>query len=114
MASALLRQWGQLGAFVSMPHKAAIVPLLDELTPEARLVGAVNVVRRAADGRLIGTVLDSEGFVAGLRSAGHEVAGASYLLMGAGGAAAAIAFALAAHGCASLTIDQEPPCTART
>jgi shikimate dehydrogenase len=92
------------GAIVSMPHKTTIVTLLDELTPAARLVGAVNVLRRTVDGRLIGTVLDGEGFVAGLRSAGHEIAGASCLLVGAGGAAAAIAFALAAHGCRSLTI----------
>lgn len=92
------------GAIVSMPHKAAIVPLLDELTPEARLVGAVNVVRRNADGRLTGTALDGEGFVAGLRSAGRDVEGTSCLLVGAGGAAAAIAFALARHGCASLVV----------
>ena len=92
------------GAIVSMPHKSAIVPLLDELTPEAQLVGAVNVIRRSAGGRLLGTILDGEGFVAGLRSAGHDVTGASCLLIGAGGAAAAIAFALARHGCGSLTI----------
>src|SRR6185436_9805369 len=61
------------GAIVSMPHKGAIVPLLDELTPEARLVGAVNVIRRDAAGRLAGTALDGEGFVAGLRACGHEV-----------------------------------------
>jgi shikimate 5-dehydrogenase len=44
------------------------VPLLDDLTADARMVGAVNVVRRNADGRLVGTVLDGEGFVAGLCS----------------------------------------------
>ena len=92
------------GAIVSMPHKSAVVALLDALTPEAQLVGAVNVIRRAPDGRLVGTVLDGEGFVAGVRSAGHEIAGAACLLVGAGGAAAAIAFALARHGCTSLTI----------
>lgn len=92
------------GAIVSMPHKTAILPLLDELTPEAMLVGAVNVIARDADGRLRGTVLDGEGFVAGLRTAGHEVRGAQCLLVGAGGAASAIAFALAGHGCASLAI----------
>ena len=42
------------GAIVSMPHKEAIVPLLDELTPSAETVGAVNVVRRSPDGRLRG------------------------------------------------------------
>lgn len=92
------------GAIVSMPHKTAIVSLLDELTPEARLVGAVNVVRREVDGRLAGSILDGEGFVAGLRTGGHEVRGRDCILAGAGGAAAAIAFALAQHGCASLAI----------
>jgi shikimate dehydrogenase len=92
------------GAIISMPHKSAIVPLLDELTPEAQLVRAVNVLRREASGRLIGTALDGEGFVAGLRSAGYEVYRKTCLLVGAGGAAAAIAFALAKYGCNSLTI----------
>lgn len=92
------------GAIVSMPHKSEIVAMLDELTPDARMVGAVNVVRRDNNGRLVGTVLDGEGFVSGLRAAGHEIKGASCLLVGAGGAGAAIAFSLAKHGCGSLTI----------
>ncbi len=92
------------GAIVSMPHKVAIVGLLDELTADAQSVGAVNVVRRNADGRIVGTVFDGEGFVGGLRSAGHEIDGASCLLAGAGGAATAIAFALAREGCRSLAI----------
>ena len=100
-----LRRVGNFdGAIVSMPHKSAIVPLLDEVSPHAAQVGAVNVVRRTADGRLVGTIMDGEGFVAGLRAAGHAVRGAACLLVGAGGAASAIAFALAGHGCASLTI----------
>src|SRR6185369_6762333 len=70
------------GAIVSMPHKTAIVPLLDQLTPAAAQVGAVNVVRRDPDGRLVGTVLDGEGFVAGLTAAGHRVDGAACLLAG--------------------------------
>lgn len=93
------------GTIVSMPHKETIVPLLDELTPESRLVGAVNVVRRDTDGRLAGTTLDGEGFVAGLARAGHDVAGKRVLLCGAGGAGAAIAFALVKHGCAALAIE---------
>jgi len=102
---AALRHVGNFaGAIISMPHKTGVVPLVDELTPDARLVGAVNVISRNAAGRLRGTMLDGEGFVAGLRSAGHAIDGASCLLVGAGGAAAAIAFALAKHGCRSLTI----------
>lgn len=92
------------GAIVSMPHKTAIVPLVDEITPEARLVGAVNVIRKTAAGWLTGTMLDGEGFVGGLKSSGHEIKGSSCLLVGAGGVASAIAFALAKYGCASIKI----------
>lgn len=92
------------GAVVSMPHKSTIVELIDELTAEAALAGAVNVIRRDVDGRLIGTMLDGEGFVAGLQAAGHPIHGTRCVLAGAGGAASAIAFALAKHGCASLCI----------
>lgn len=93
-----------VGTIVSMPHKSAVLPLLDELSSEARLVGAANVIRREADGRLVGAAFDGEGFVVGLRSAGYNVRGKTCFMVGAGGAAAAIAFALAKHGCKSLTI----------
>jgi shikimate dehydrogenase len=111
---ALRRVGSFAGAVVSMPHKTAIVPLLDDLTPEARLVGAVNVIRRTPDARLVGTVLDGEGFVAGLRAAGHDVAGKRCLLVGAGGAGSAVAVALAQHGCAALAIVNRTPATAAT
>jgi shikimate dehydrogenase len=90
------------GAVVSMPHKQAIVSLVDGLTPTAKLVGAVNVIRRTVDGKLLGAALDGEAFVGGLRDAGHSVAGTSCLLAGAGGVASSIAFALAKHGCKQL------------
>ena len=92
------------GFIVTVPHKIAVVPLCDELTTEARQVGAVNAVRRTADGRLIGTILDGDGFVHGLRAAGIEPAGQSVYLAGAGGAANAIAFAVAKAGVRRLTI----------
>jgi shikimate dehydrogenase len=92
------------GAVVTMPHKEAAAALLDELSPEAREVGACNVIRRDAGGRLKGTMLDGEGFVAALRRAGHEPRAKRVFLAGAGGAAGAIAFALARHGAAALTI----------
>lgn len=100
------------GAVVSMPHKVVTANLVDELTPEARLVDAVNVIRRNPDGRLIGTMLDGEGFVGGLAEAGYSVKSAHILLAGAGGAASAIAFALAKHGCSSLCIQNRTPETA--
>jgi shikimate dehydrogenase len=100
-----LRAMTNLGGFVvTMPHKTAMVALCDEATRSARLVGAANTVRRAPDGRLIGTVFDGDGFVAGLRAQGHEPRGRRALLAGAGGAASAIAFALAEAGVARLTI----------
>ena len=92
------------GFVVTVPHKTAVVALCDELTVEARLVGAVNVVRRTPDGRLIGAILDGDGFVQGLRNAGIDAAGRSAYLVGAGGAASAIAFALAKVGVSRLTV----------
>lgn len=92
------------GFIVTVPHKIAVVPLCDELTTDARQVGAVNAVRRTAEGRLVGTILDGDGFVHGLRAAGIEPAGQAVYLAGAGGAASAIAFALAKAGVRRLTI----------
>ena len=92
------------GAIVTMPHKQAIMALLDEISPEGIQVGACNVLRRDAQGRLSGTMLDGEGFAEGLLGAGHAIRGKRVFLAGAGGAASAIAFALARWGAASLTI----------
>ncbi len=100
-----LRGVANLGGFVvTVPHKTAIVPLLDRLSAAARRVGAVNVVRREADGALVGEILDGVGFVAGLRAAGHEPRARSVYLAGAGGAACAVAFALAEAGASRLTV----------
>jgi shikimate dehydrogenase len=86
-----------VGAVVSMPHKTTVINLLDDLTTEAKQVGACNVIRRNADGKLIGTMLDGEGFVKGLFNAGHSVKEKNIFLVGAGGAASGIAFAVAKH-----------------
>lgn len=79
------------GFVVTVPHKSAIVPLCDSLSPAARQVGAVNVVRRDAEGRLHGDILDGVGFVAGLRNAAIEPAGKTVYLAGAGVALLTIA-----------------------
>ena len=92
------------GVVVTVPHKTGIVQLCDALTPAAQAVGAVNVVRREADGRLVGDILDGKGFVTGLASKGITVKGCSAYLAGAGGAANAIAFGLLEAGVARLTI----------
>ena len=92
------------GFVVTVPHKTAMTALCDVLTPAASRVGAVNVVRRLPDGRLRGGILDGEGFVAGLRKHGIEPEGKSVYLAGAGGAASAIAYALAEAQVGRLTI----------
>ncbi len=92
------------GFVVTVPHKSAMLALCDEVSPDAKLIGAVNVVHRTVDGRMIGTMLDGEGFVAGLRQEGIEPLGRRVYLAGAGGAASAIAFALARAGVSRLTI----------
>jgi shikimate dehydrogenase len=100
-----LRHMDNLGGFcITIPHKQAILPLLDELTPAAREAQAVNIVRREADGRMVGHQVDGEGFVRGLLEAGHQVAGQKVFLAGAGGAATGIAFAVAHAGAARLCI----------
>lgn len=104
MVDALRRIENFDGCVVTMPHKSAIVSLLDHVTDDARQVGAVNIVRRDAAGRLHGHILDGEGFVAGLRASGFDPAGRSVYLAGAGGAGNAIAFALARAGIARLAI----------
>jgi len=92
------------GAIITVPHKGAMASLCDEVSPSARAIGAVNVIRREPDGRLVGDMLDGLGFVAGLRVAGIPIAGRSAYLAGAGGAANAIAFALVEGGVSKLTI----------
>jgi shikimate dehydrogenase len=92
------------GAIVTVPHKQSIIRLCDEVSPQALAVGAANVVRREADGRLVGDQLDGIGFVEGLRDQDIEVRGRSVYLVGAGGAANAVAFALAEAGITKLTL----------
>ena len=100
-----LRGWRNLaGLSVTMPHKEALASHVDELTGPAALIGAVNVVRREPDGRLVAANTDGSGFVIGLRQAGHELSGRRVLLAGAGGAGRAVAFAVAGAGAAHLTI----------
>ena len=92
------------GAIVTVPFKQAILGLCDELSEQAAAVGAANVIRRLPDGRLVGDQLDGVGFLQGLLHAGIEVAGQSVYLVGAGGAANAVAFALANAGISRLTL----------
>ena len=92
------------GLAVTIPHKMEMAKLCDTLGPEAQLTGAVNAVRFDADGSMHGDNFDGAGFVAGLRHQGHEPAGKTVLMVGAGGAARAIALALCEAGVGRLLI----------
>lgn len=83
------------GMWVTIPHKTPIMEVLDDSTPLARVAGAVNAVRRTADGRIEGALFDGEGFVASLDCYRIAYAGKRVLMLGAGGAAAAIGASLA-------------------
>jgi shikimate dehydrogenase len=91
------------GVNVTIPHKQAVMAWLDELAPEARLIGAVNTIH-LCDGRLVGYNTDGIGFLRSLEGAGSEVAGRTVLLLGAGGAARAIAVQLCLSGIHRLDI----------
>ncbi|WP_027415428.1 shikimate dehydrogenase [Aneurinibacillus terranovensis] len=91
------------GFNVSMPNKTKIIPLLDELSPVAQLVGAVNTVVNE-NGKLIGHITDGTGYMCGLIEAGVDFVGKKMTLMGAGGAATAIAIQAAMDGVAEISI----------
>ena len=99
-----LRGPGYLGANVTVPHKERVRAFLDDVDPLARSVGAVNTIAREGS-RLVGYNTDGFGFVKCLVEAGgFAPRNKRVLLLGAGGAARAAAFALAEAGVASLTI----------
>lgn len=86
-----LRALGFRGFNLTIPHKVAVMPYLDDVAAEARMIGAVNTVRREGD-RFIGENTDGKGFLRGLRlDAGVDPRGKRVVVLGAGGAARAIA-----------------------
>ncbi|MDB4961538.1 MAG: shikimate 5-dehydrogenase [Myxococcales bacterium] len=88
-----LRAMQALGASVTIPHKLAVAALCDELSPAARTIGAVNCLHIDGD-HLIGHNTDEGGFSDGLLAAGFELRGARAVILGAGGAARAVAHGL--------------------
>ena len=85
------------GFNVTIPYKQAVIPYLDELTPAASEIGAVNTVCRR-DGRLIGDNTDCVGFAYTVASSGADVRGKKTLVIGNGGASKAVCHALRAAG----------------
>jgi shikimate dehydrogenase len=91
------------GLNITFPCKQAIIPLLDELSPEARGIGAVNTVV-LKDGKRIGHNTDCLGFAEGFRRGLKDAARGHVVQMGAGGAGAAVAHALLSEGVQLLSI----------
>lgn len=96
---------GASGWNITIPHKTAIIPYLDELDELAQKMGAVNTVVRTKEGKLKGYNTDGVGFVRSLEeSVGKSHKDKRVLLIGAGGAARGIAFAMQQQGYKNLTI----------
>lgn len=98
-----LRALGFRGFNVTIPHKSAILPLLDEADEAARAIGAVNTVVCEA-GRLKGFNTDVEGFLGALAARRFSVEGKRVVLLGAGGAARAALYGLLRSGAAEVTL----------
>ena len=107
---ASLRAEGTLGANVTLPHKIAVLGLLDRLDPAAAVIGAANTIIREADGTLTGANTDAPAVLATLREdAGYEPAGGSAVILGASGAARAAAVSLVGAGIARLVVVNRTP-----
>lgn len=92
-----LRALGAAGSNVTIPHKQAVLPLMDTLSPQAEAVGAVNTIvcqREEGDVRLHGDNTDIAGFLAPLHARAETLHGSEMLIFGAGGAARAVVYAL--------------------
>ncbi len=101
------------GYNLTVPHKQAIVPLLDEIAPAASAIGAVNTVVRNGK-RYIGHNTDAPGFIRSLEQAGVAVDGARVAVVGAGGAARAGVVGLAEAGALQITVFARRPDQARS
>jgi len=97
-----VRALGIKGLNVTMPLKTSVIPYLDKLDSNAEKIGAVNTILNH-EGTLIGYNTDGLGALHALRARGQNPSGKNILILGAGGAARAVAFALCEEAC-TLTI----------
>ena len=98
-----LREMNVLGFNLTMPDKERILPYLDELSPAAAMIGAVNTVKNE-NGRLIGHNTDGIGFMQSVKDTGYDFGSGEMTLLGAGGAASSIAVQAALDGVPALHI----------
>ena len=98
-----IRTLDMLGVNVSMPNKTAVLAYLDQLSPEAELIGAINTIVHQEQ-RLIGYNTDGMGFVRSVNETGHPIKNQKIVVLGAGGAAKAIVVQMALEGAQEITI----------
>lgn len=99
-----VRAFGMRGINLTIPHKIAVMKYLDSIAEDAKLIGAVNTVVNR-DGKLHGENTDGKGFITSLTQGGHvSIPGKRIVILGAGGAARAIAVELALRGAGEITI----------
>jgi 3-dehydroquinate dehydratase/shikimate dehydrogenase len=108
-AIAFMRAMGIRGLAVTYPHKQSVMPLLDEIDEAARAIGAVNTVV-VEDGRLVGHNTDAPGFAAALKAflGVEDLRGRRAAIVGAGGAARAVAYALRDLGADACVFNRTP------
>ena len=106
-AVAGLAAMGFVGANVTIPHKQSVMAYLDEISAEARAIGAVNTIE-FHDGRRIGHNMDGAGFLEALTRRNIAVGGIRSLVMGAGGAARAVVYALLQAGSEVTILNRTP------
>lgn len=99
---------GFQGANVTIPHKETVLPYLDEVSQEARFIGAVNTIVIDGD-RLIGHNTDVAGFMQALLAGGFRPEGTRAVVIGAGGAARAVVYGLLAAGVAAIAVVNRSP-----
>lgn len=98
-----VRIFNMRGINLTMPHKIKVLPYLDELSPAAEIIGAVNTVIHK-EGKLYGENTDGKGFVTALKETGESLDGKNVTILGAGGAARAIAVECALNGAKHIVV----------
>ncbi|NLL82464.1 MAG: shikimate dehydrogenase [Tissierellia bacterium] len=99
-----LKALGSKGGNITMPYKTKIIEYLDEISPEAKIIGSVNTIKIDEDGKVTGYNTDGKGFVKSLEEKDVEFKGKKIVIAGAGGASKAIAIQLAFDGAGEIVL----------
>lgn len=100
-----LRGWQNLrGCVVTVPYKQLLASRLDLLSERSNALRSINVIRREADGRLVGDIVDGEGFLNAARQQGFNARDTQVMLIGTGGVGSAIAYSLCQAGASHIVI----------